>query len=76
VNLAFGSRVSLLELVELLGKLVGRELELDFGPPRTGDVRDTQADQSRLRALFPDVEPVDLETGLQATIDWFRSTTA
>jgi UDP-glucose 4-epimerase len=76
VNLAFGSRVSLLELVELLGKLLGRELELDFGPPRTGDVRDTQADQSRLRALFPDVEPVDLETGLQATIDWFRSTTA
>jgi UDP-glucose 4-epimerase len=76
VNLAFGSRVSLLELVELLGKLLGRELELDFGPARTGDVRDTQADQSRLRALFPDVEPVDLETGLQATIDWFRSTTA
>jgi UDP-glucose 4-epimerase len=76
VNLAYGSRVSLLELAELLGKLLGHELELDFGPARTGDVRDTQADQSRLRALFPDVEPVDLETGLRATIDWFRSTTS
>ncbi|MCU1380233.1 MAG: GDP-D-mannose dehydratase [Acidimicrobiales bacterium] len=74
VNLAYGSRVSLLELAELLGKLLGRELEFDFGPARTGDVRDTQADQSRLRSLFPDVEPVDLETGLRATIDWFRAT--
>jgi UDP-glucose 4-epimerase len=74
VNLAYGSRVSLLELAELLGKLLGRELEFDFGPARAGDVRDTQADQSRLRALFPDVDPVDLETGLRATIDWFRAT--
>jgi len=74
VNLAFGSRVSLLELADLLGKVLGRELALEFGPSRTGDVRDTQADQSRLRSLFPDVEPIDLETGLRATVDWFRST--
>ncbi|MCU1373549.1 MAG: GDP-D-mannose dehydratase [Actinomycetia bacterium] len=74
VNLAYGSRVSLLELVELLGKVLGHELQLEFGPARTGDVRDTQADQTRLQALFPEVEPVDLETGLRATIDWFRST--
>lgn len=76
VNLAYGSRVSLLELADLVGKILGMELELEFGPPRAGDVRDSQADHSRLRELFPDVEPVDLETGVRATIDWFRSTTA
>lgn len=71
VNLAFGSRVSLLEVVTLLEKLLDRELRLEHLPSRPGDVRDTQADQTRLRALFPDVVPVDLETGLRATIDWF-----
>ena len=73
VNLAFGSRVSLLELADLLGSILGRDLELEFGPSRIGDVRDSQADQSQVRALFPDIEPVDLEAGLRATVDWFRS---
>lgn len=40
---------------------------------RSGDVRDSQADQTRLREMFPDVEPVDLETGLRQTVEWLRS---
>jgi UDP-glucose 4-epimerase len=72
VNLAFGSRVSLLELIELLGGILGTELTVELGPARTGDVRDSQADHARLRSLFPDVVPVDLETGLRETIAWFR----
>ena len=76
VNLAFGSRVSLRELAELLGTILGRELSMEFGEARVGDVRDTQADQSRLRSLFPEIEPVDLEAGLRATIDWFRTLSA
>jgi UDP-glucose 4-epimerase len=42
-------------------------------PRRSGDVRDSQADQTRLRALFPDVEPVSLTEGLRATVEWFRT---
>ena len=74
VNLAFGSRVSLLELIDLLSQLLGVELAVEHGPARVSDVRDSQADQTRLRSLFPDVAPIDLETGLRATIDWFRAT--
>jgi UDP-glucose 4-epimerase len=72
VNLAFGSRVSLLELAEVLGKILGHELALEHRESRVGDVRDSQADQTRLRALFPDVTPVDLETGLRETVERFR----
>jgi UDP-glucose 4-epimerase len=74
VNLAYGSRVSLLELAELLGTVLGADLTLEHGPPRVGDVRDTQADHTRLLQLFPDIEPVDLETGIRATVEWFRAT--
>jgi UDP-glucose 4-epimerase len=41
--------------------------------PRAGDVCDSQADQTRLRSLFPAVEPVDLDEGLRRTVDWFRT---
>jgi UDP-glucose 4-epimerase len=75
VNLAFGTRVSLLELIEVLEKLLGRPLARDHGEPRAGDVRDSQADQSRLRSLFPSVEPVSLEDGIRATIEWFEGRT-
>jgi UDP-glucose 4-epimerase len=73
VNLAFGGRSSLLELIALLETVLGRTLPVRHGPARAGDVRDSQADQTRLRGLFPDIEPVPLARGLQSTVDWFRA---
>jgi UDP-glucose 4-epimerase len=75
VNLAFGSRVSLLELADLLEGIVGRPLPRRHGPRRPGDVQDSQADRSALEALFSGLEPVTLADGLRATVEWFRSTT-
>jgi UDP-glucose 4-epimerase len=76
VNLAFGGRASLLELATTLEEVIGRPLPRAHGPARAGDVRDSQADQSRLRALFPGIEPDSLVDGLRATVDWFRDTQA
>lgn len=73
VNLAFGTRVNLLAVVEILQGILGRPLEVQHNDPRTGDVQHSQADQTRLRTLFPDVEPIALETGLRVTVDWFRT---
>jgi UDP-glucose 4-epimerase len=73
VNLAFGGRSSLLEVIDLLEAILGQPLERAHTEARAGDVRDSQADQTRLRSLFPDLEPLDLETGLRRTVDWFRS---
>ena len=73
VNLAFGSRTSLNELISLLEGTLGRELRRETRPPRAGDVPHSQADSRRLGALFPDVEPVSLEEGLAATVRWFES---
>ena len=43
-------------------------------PPRVGDVRHSQADQTRLRSLFPDLESRSTSPrGLRTTIDWWRS---
>ncbi len=72
VNLAFGTRVSLLDLIALIERLLGTTLDRDHAPSRVGDVRDSQADDAALRRLFPDVAPVPLEEGVRATLAWFQ----
>lgn len=72
VNLAFGTRVSILELTRHLSTVLGRPVETRHGPPRAGDVRDSRAANRRLRRLFPDAAAVPLETGLERTVAWFR----
>jgi UDP-glucose 4-epimerase len=73
VNLAFGSRRSLLEVIELLEQIIGRDLPVVHSAPRAGDVRDSQADAARLLRLFPAIEAVPLEQGLRETLDWFAA---
>lgn len=73
VNLAFGSRTTLLELIDLLQGLLGTEVRIEHVEPRVGDVPHSQASNDQLRQLFPDIEPVDLTTGLRATVEWFRA---
>jgi UDP-glucose 4-epimerase len=73
INLAFGSRVSLLELIGLLEKVLGRALDRNHLDQRPGDVRDSQADQTKLKRLFPAIHPVALEDGLRSTVEWFQA---
>lgn len=71
VNLAFGGRHSLLDLIQALEDLLAHPLDVAHTEPRQGDVPHSQADQRRLRSLFPDVTPVAFVEGLSATMDWF-----
>jgi UDP-glucose 4-epimerase len=73
VNLAFGTRTSLNDLLHRLEEQLEVPLERHHLPARDGDVRHSQADNTRLQALFPDVKPVSLDDGLASTIAWFRS---
>lgn len=73
VNLAFGGRYSLLEVIEELERLLGRELRVDHQERRPGDVPHSQADQRAVRAMFPEVEPMPFADGLRQTLAWHRS---
>jgi UDP-glucose 4-epimerase len=73
VNLAFGTRRTLLDVVDTLSEVLGIPLDRMHASARPGEVRDSQADHTRLRALFPSVEPVEFRAGLEATVKWFRA---
>ena len=74
LNLAFGRRITLLEVIADLEQILGRELPIEFRLPRVGDVARSQADSSALRRLFPDISPSDFTDGLRTTSEWFEST--
>ena len=44
-----GEEVSMLDAIELLGRISGRRLEVVHGPRREGDQARTSADTSRIR---------------------------
>ncbi|MDA2958500.1 MAG: NAD-dependent epimerase/dehydratase family protein [Actinomycetota bacterium] len=73
VNLAFGSNIALNEVIDGIGRELGRRVAIDHLPSRPGDVKHSQADNSALMALVPGVSAVPFEHGLRTTIDWFRS---
>ena len=72
MNLAFGSRRTLLKVIEELESLLGHELSREHRVPRAGDVRHSQASDARLAALLPHVKAVPFAEGLEATLAWFR----
>ena len=72
VNVALNTETSLLELVAALGEAAGMPVEVEFHPPRIGEIAQSRADDTQLRALFPDLSPVPLARGLEDTVAWFR----
>lgn len=73
VNLAFGTRTSLLEMIEQLELILDQKLSKVHREDRLGDVRHSQADNSLLMSLFPDISPVPLTEGLKETAAWLRN---
>ncbi|MFJ1637833.1 MULTISPECIES: NAD-dependent epimerase/dehydratase family protein [unclassified Streptomyces] len=72
VNLAYGTRTALLDLVQEIETATGLRVRREHVPGRIGDVPHSQADSARLRTLFPTVAPVALQEGVPAAVDWFR----
>ena len=73
INVAAGGRISLLELVRTLQGIMGQTAPPVFGPPREGDVRDSQADISKARRLLDFAPRTSLEDGLRRTVEWAES---
>jgi nucleoside-diphosphate-sugar epimerase len=75
-NVGVGGRVSLNQVVELLGKISGHPMEAKHDPNRDGDIRDSQADITAARNFLGYTAPVDFEEGLRRTFDWYKTVAA
>ena len=71
-NIATGTSVSLMDIVEGLEEILGRKLEKNFLPKRAGDVRRTWANISKARRDMGYKPRVGFQDGLKATWEYFE----
>lgn len=72
-NIACGRSHSLLELLDVLGRLIGVDADPVHTPSREGDIRHSQADVTAARHVLGFDAKVSLEDGLARTVGWSRS---
>jgi UDP-glucose 4-epimerase len=70
LNIATGSPISVNELADTIGGVLGREVEKTYLPPRPGEVRDSWANLRDARELLGYETRVGLEEGLRRTADF------
>jgi nucleoside-diphosphate-sugar epimerase len=73
VNIACGERVSLNEILAILGDLLSVEIDARYEQERPGDVKHSLADISRAKKVLGYEPKVYFRKGLEMAIDWYRS---
>jgi UDP-glucose 4-epimerase len=73
VNIAYGQRTTLNQIIALLNELTGQTLPAIYSAPRAGDVRHSLASIARAQNLLGYAPRVDLREGLRQTLEWSRS---
>jgi nucleoside-diphosphate-sugar epimerase len=75
-NIGGGSRVSINQVLEMIGRVAGRPLTVRREPAQKGDMRDTFADTGLARADLGFAPAVSLEEGIEAEYRWLSTTPA
>lgn len=73
INVAGSESITMIELIDLIGELVGTELNIDRKPPQVGDVRRTGGRIDRARELLGWEPEVTLRDGLTQQIERLRA---
>ena len=71
-NVGCGERTSLLQVIALIEKMIGRRIEIRHHPKRGGDVAHTLADVSKAKRLLGYSPLVDFPEGLRRTVEFFK----
>jgi len=71
-NAGNGGRVSLNEVWRILQEIEGVSIPAQYGPPRSGDVRDSQADTTAAVKYLGHTPRFSLKEGLRRTFEWYR----
>jgi Nucleoside-diphosphate-sugar epimerases len=71
-NIAFGGREYLIDIYHELCRSLGKDIEPIFGPDRVGDIKHSNADISKSRALLGYEPDYDFAKGIELAVGWYR----
>ena len=72
INIACNRRTSLNEILVILRRLLGTDIEADYQAPRPGDVKHSLASVDLARETIGYEPAVFFEQGLVTAIDWYK----
>lgn len=72
-NVGCAASFSVRHLLATFEALSGRQADIDYQPPRPGDVRDSLADISKARRLLGYEPTVGFDEGMKITWEWYKS---
>jgi UDP-glucose 4-epimerase len=68
-----GGRITLNEAWRLVQQIEGVTIPANYGPPRAGDVHDSQADTTSAVADLGHAPRFSFEEGLRLTLEWYKA---
>tara|TARA_B110000196_G_scaffold317673_1_gene331289 strand:- start:1907 stop:2887 length:981 start_codon:yes stop_codon:yes gene_type:complete len=72
LNIGGAETVKLLRFIDIIEKYIGRKAKIILKPMRKGDVKETNADISKLERITKYVPQVNIEEGIKRFIDWYK----
>lgn len=72
-NIAYGGREYLIDIYHSLTKALDKDIEPKFGPDRKGDIKHSNADISKAKALLGYDPEYDFARGLNEAIEWYKN---
>lgn len=72
-NIGAGGREYLIDVYHDLCQALGVQVEPVFGPPRAGDIRDSNADISKARKNLGYDPSYDFKAGIMLAIEWYKA---
>lgn len=75
INIGAAEEISIKNLIEMIKDVTGSSSELEFGglPPRPTEIRRMRCDNQRAKDILGWEPKIDFRTGLQITVEWFRT---
>lgn len=73
MNVAFGSTKTINELYHMIREKLGVNKAPVYATARTGEIKDSFADITRIKIAFGFHPKVSLEEGIEKTIQWYRA---
>lgn len=71
-NIAYGGREFLIDIYYHLTEALGCDIEPNFGPDRAGDIKHSNADISKAKALLGYDAEWSFEMGIAEAINWYK----